>query len=685
MIRKLLIANRGEIACRIVRTCRKLGIRTVAVFSEADRGALHVRMADEAVAIGPPAPAESYLAIPKLLDAARRSGADAIHPGYGFLAESAAFARAVRDAGLVFVGPSPEAMEKLGAKDRAKALAEAAGVPVVPGYRGADQNDARLLAEARRIGFPLLLKAVAGGGGRGMRRVDRLEDFESALAACRREAAAAFGDDRLLLERLVERPRHVEVQVVADRAGRVVHLFERECTLQRRHQKLLEEAPAPGLPETLRRALGEAAVRLARAAGYENAGTIEFLVDPEGRFYFIEANTRLQVEHPVTEEITGFDLVEWQLRIAEGRPLPVGAEDVAVRGHAIEVRLYAEDPAKGFLPSSGRLARLVLPFGAEGVRIETGVAEGDVVGTFYDPMIAKVIARGHDRESALARLREALAVTEVEGPVTNLAFLARLLREPAIREAAIDTEWLDREGPRLAAAVDEPEPIELVAAAFLCARAERARAEAAAGPWKTSPWIGLEGFRPGRPPSRSVHLEVDGRARVVRLDGPPHALEAFVDGERLGEFAVAIEDDRIAVESGGRRFRLHALVFPERVILAREGRRVVLRRPQPWAPGSEEIGGEGLIASPMPGRIVRLPVEPGARVVKGQLLAVLEAMKMEHRLTAPRDGRVAAVHVAEGEQVEEGTILLDLAPPDGPESLGERPARAPIERSEAQG
>ncbi|MCS6779104.1 MAG: ATP-grasp domain-containing protein [Geminicoccaceae bacterium] len=664
MITKLLIANRGEIACRIARTCRRLGIRTVAVFSEADRGARHVRMADEAVAIGPAPSSESYLAIGRLLDAARRSGADAIHPGYGFLAERADFARAVREAGLVFVGPPPEAMERLGAKDTAKAVAETAGVPTVPGYRGADQSDERLHAEARRIGFPLLIKACAGGGGRGMRRVDVLEAFAEALHACRREAAAAFGDDRVLLERLIERPRHLEVQIAADRAGRVVHLFERDCTLQRRHQKIVEEAPAPGLGEEVRRALAEAAVRLAASAGYENAGTVEFLLDSDGRFYFIEMNTRLQVEHPVTEAITDIDLVAWQIRIAEGRPLPRSQQEIRARGHAIEVRLYAEDPARGFLPSTGELARLVLPREEEGVRIETGVDEGDTVSPFYDPMIAKLVVHAEDRATALARLERALDATAVVGPATNLALLRTVAREPAFWDGALDTSWLDRELARLVSAEDAPESLDLVAAAFLFARADREHDRATAGAWRTSPWVVLEGFRLAGPPVRTVRLEIAGRERALRLEGPLAAPEAFLDEVRLGAYRLADDGDCLTIEQEGHLVRLHATVLPDRVVLARDGRRVIVRRAT--LAGSEEgrSDGQELVTAPMPGKIVRLVANPGDRVVRGQLLASLEAMKMEHRVLAPRDGRVAAVHVAEGEQVEEGTILLDLVEPD---------------------
>ncbi|MGD9511899.1 MAG: acetyl/propionyl/methylcrotonyl-CoA carboxylase subunit alpha, partial [Geminicoccaceae bacterium] len=532
MLASLLIANRGEIACRIVKTCRRLGIRTVAVYSDADRDARHVRLADEAVRLGPAPAAESYLLADRVLAAARRTGAEAVHPGYGFLSESAAFARAVREAGLVFVGPPPEAMERLGGKDSAKALLAPAGVPLVPGYHGADQADPRLRDEADGIGFPLLIKAVAGGGGKGMRRVDDPAEFLDLLAACRREAKAAFGEDRVLLERLIERPRHVELQVFADRHGNAVHLFERDCTLQRRHQKIIEEAPAPNLTPELRAALGKAATGAALAAGYENAGTVEFLLDQEGGFYFIEMNTRLQVEHPVTEAVTGLDLVEWQLRIASGEPLPLRQEEIACRGHAFEARLYAEDPAKGFLPSIGRLRTLRLPVGLDGVRVDTGVEEGDQVTPFYDPMIAKIIAYGADRAAALERLAAALDVTQVEGVTTNLGFLRAACASPVFREMRLDTGWLDREGTTALLADEPADPPTLLLAALATVALSVVRPPPRPVPgtdW-TSPWHRLDAWRLNQPPRGLVRLLAGRDLHVVSVEGTPERYAA-----RLGE------------------------------------------------------------------------------------------------------------------------------------------------------
>src|SRR5690554_1763226 len=456
MFTKILIANRGEIACRVIRTARRLGIRTVAVFSEADADAQHVRLADEAYPIGGPRPADSYLRGEAIIEVARRSGAQAIHPGYGFLSENAGFADAAEAAGLVFIGPNGASMRKMGSKAGAKDLMQAAGVPVVPGYTGDDQSPGVLAREAERIGFPLMIKAAHGGGGKGMRIVRSADDFLANLESCQREAANAFGRDRVLLERYIESPRHIEIQVFGDGHGSVIHLGERECSAQRRYQKVLEESPSQFLTPELRARMGEAAVLAARAIDYVNAGTVEFIVAPTGEFWFMEINTRLQVEHPVTEMVTGLDLVEWQLRVAAGEPLPLAQEGIVQDGHAIEVRLYAEDPEAGFLPGSGRLERLRLPEASEHVRIDSGVVEGDTVTIFYDPMIAKLIVHDRDRPAALARLRDALAACVVEGPKSNVAFLERLVRHPAVVDASIDTGWLDRNPDELLPAPEPP-------------------------------------------------------------------------------------------------------------------------------------------------------------------------------------------------------------------------------------
>jgi 3-methylcrotonyl-CoA carboxylase alpha subunit len=661
MFESLLIANRGEIACRITATCRRLGVRTVAVYSDADRDARHVRLADEAVRLGPPPAAESYLLVDRVLEAARRTGARAVHPGYGFLSESSAFARAVREAGLIFVGPPPEAMERLGGKDSAKALLAPAGVPLVPGYHGADQDDRLLKDQAERIGYPLLIKATAGGGGKGMRRVDRAADFAEALASCRREAKASFGDDRVLVERLIERPRHVEVQVFADRHGGAVHLFERDCTLQRRHQKIIEEAPAPLLPAETRAAIGKAATDAALAAGYENAGTVEFLIDQEGRFYFIEMNTRLQVEHPVTEAITGQDLVEWQLRIADGQPLPLRQEAIPCRGHAFEARLYAEDPAKGFLPSIGRLRTLRLPVGLDGVRVDTGVEEGDAVTPFYDPMIAKIIAFGPDRMAALDRLAEALDATRVEGVTTNLAFLRAAAASPAFRALEIDTGWLDREGTEALAAEPPTTTETLLLAALATVALSLAR------PWPrpvpgtdwTSPWHRLDAWRLNQAPRGLVRLLVGQEVHVITVEGTGERFTARL-GEAVLEARCGIEGERVWVETDGHRRSFPAAIVGHTLTFTLDDRRrsFILEDGRFAARGEEED--QGLFTAPMPGKVTKLLVGPGDRVEKGQALAVLEAMKMESRFEAPCDGVVAAVHVREGDQVEEGTVLLDL-------------------------
>jgi len=674
VFRRLLVANRGEIACRVIRTCRRLGIETVAVFSEADRGALHVEMADLAVEIGPAPVRESYLRIGRILEAARRTGAEAIHPGYGLLSENPAFARAVRDAGLVFVGPPPEAMELLGDKARAKKLAAEVGVPVVPGETESSDDLAQLAARARRMGVPLLVKAAAGGGGRGMRRVADPAEIEAALESAKREAEAAFGDGRLLLERWIERPRHVEVQVFGDAEGRIVHLFTRDCTVQRRHQKILEEAPAPFLPAETRAGLHEAAVRLARAAGYVNAGTVEFLVEPDGRFWFIEANTRLQVEHPVTEAVTGLDLVEWQIRIAAGEPLPQRQEDIAASGHAIEVRLCAEDPARGFLPSTGRMGCFDLP---EEVRVDAGVRAGDVMTPHYDSLMAKLIAHGADRGEARARLLEALRRTRISGIATNRQLLARILRDPAFITLSLDTRWLDLELERLA------RPVEVEAllpdAVFATIAHRLATPEAPSWCEANSPWNLRDGFRAGLPARQDVVVEVNGRLRAITaLRDVPGGAWRIVAGAREMAAAVRKAGGEVVLleEPEGAVRRILAWVDGEGVEVDVDGERLALRLAASHEPVGEESAHERLITAPLPGRVVAVPVAPGQQVARGETVVVIEAMKMEQRLTAPHDGTVAAVHVRAGEQVQEGAVLVELeasqategaAPPAGEE------------------
>ena len=619
MIGSLLIANRGEIARRIIRTARRLGVRTVAVYSEADAGAPHVAEADEAVLIGPPPVRESYLKADAILAAARRSGADAIHPGYGFLSENADFAEAVAAAGIVWVGPPPAAIRAMGLKDAAKRLMAAAGVPTTPGYLGDDQSAAVLAREAAAIGWPVLIKAVAGGGGKGMRRVDRAEDFAGALEAARREAASAFGDDRVLLERYVTRPRHIEVQVFGDTLGQVVHLFERDCSIQRRHQKVVEEAPAPGMDAATRQALCAAAVRAAKAVDYVGAGTIEFIADAsEGlrsdRIWFMEMNTRLQVEHPVTEAITGQDLVEWQLRVASDEPLPLSQGEIEMRGHAIEARLYAEDPARGFLPSTGALTDFFIP--EIGVRVDSGVEKGGEIGPFYDPMIAKLIVCEETREDAASQLAVVCGGVEAWPVKTNAGFLARLLSDPDFQAGHIDTGFLEA---RLDALTTKPPPSD-----FLASEAASAFAAADDGTaWAAAP---LAGFRLSAQPAPAL-LQCDDQLIEAAIDPAIEPAWSVRDGQ---------------------------------VVLFEAGEAYAFSRPK--AAGAEAgAAGDGRIAAPMPGRITSLAVAAGDAVTKGQTLATLEAMKMEHALVAPFDGTVDKVACAVGQQVTEGQILLSLA------------------------
>ena len=638
MFSKILIANRGEIACRVIDTCRRLGVATVAVHSDVDRDARHVAMADEAVSLGGAAPAESYLRGDAIVDAARATGAEAIHPGYGFLSENPDFVEAVEAAGLAFVGPSAEAIRAMGLKDAAKAAMEAAGVPVVPGYRGDDQSDATLARAAEDVGYPVLVKAVAGGGGKGMRLVERAADFAEALASARAEARAAFGNDRVLIERFVASPRHVEVQVFGD-GTRAVHLFERDCSLQRRHQKVIEEAPAPGMTEEVRAAMGAAAVRAAEAIGYAGAGTVEFIADggrglrPDG-FWFMEMNTRLQVEHPVTEAITGVDLVEWQLRVASGEPLWMAQEDLSIRGHAFEARLYAEDAANGFLPATGRLTHLAFPPGA---RAETGVRAGDAIGPHYDPMIAKIVTHGPTRGAALGALQSALAGTEVAGTVTNLAFLRRLAGHEGFAAGEVDTGLIARAGDALTAAPVAPPEV-------------RAMAAVAA----LDPGGPFEGFHLWTPLAREVRMIHRGEEIAARVTVRGPGRYEVAQGAATQE--IARDGDLWRVDGRARRAGLHR--EPGRITLF-AGDAHVFELPDPLDRGGAS-GTAGAIEAPMPGLVKAVLVAPGDPVAEGDRLAVMEAMKMEHTLRAPRDGVVAEVLAAPGAQVEAGAALIRL-------------------------
>jgi len=666
MFTKILIANRGEIACRVIKTARRMGIATVAVYSDADAGARHVRLADEAVHIGPSPARESYLVGEKILAAARATGAQAVHPGYGFLSENEAFAEACAREGIVFIGPPASAIRAMGSKSAAKKLMERAGVPLTPGYHGDEQDPALLAKEAARIGYPVLIKATAGGGGKGMRRVDAAAEFAAALASCQREAKNAFGDDRVLVEQYVLQPRHIEIQVFADSLGSCVYLFERDCSVQRRHQKVLEEAPAPGMTAERRAAMGQAAVEAAKTVGYVGAGTVEFIAHPDGRFYFMEMNTRLQVEHPVTEMITGLDLVEWQLRVAAGEPLPLQQNELSISGHALEARVYAEDPDRGFLPSTGKLVHLVAPKEGEGVRVDTGVEQGDSITPFYDPMIAKLIVHGADRPEALAKMKAALAAYRIVGVANNVEFLGRLIATPSFANAELDTALIEREQARLAPPAGEPPDDAFLAAAF--AEAERAAhgarsGSATRGPEAHSPWRRLDawrlngqawwrmGFRAG-----DAGIEIDAAAA-----GDAGRWEFLSEGRRLRAAGRWTPDGEVVATIGGRR--IVAAVMPQgdkrHVFLG--GRSIVLAYADPLgvAGAEHEEEGTGLL-SPMPGKVIALLAKPGVAVEKGAPLLVLEAMKMEHTISAPHAGTVKSFRFAAGDQVEEGVALVEF-------------------------
>jgi 3-methylcrotonyl-CoA carboxylase alpha subunit len=674
----LLIANRGEIACRIIRTARRLGVRTVAVYSDADAGALHVREADQAIAIGGAAARESYLRGDRILAAAKRSGARAIHPGYGFLSENAEFAEACAAAGLCFVGPPAEAIRVMGQKDAAKRRMEEAGVPVVPGVHQSGLEAADLIEAAGEIGFPLLVKAVAGGGGKGMRRVDAAADLEAALASASREAEAAFGDGRVLIERCLETPRHIEVQVFADRQGSVEHLFERDCSLQRRHQKVVEEAPAPGLSQSLRDRMGDAAVRAARAIGYEGAGTIEFIVDvsnglADAPFYFMEMNTRLQVEHPVTEMVTGQDLVEWQLRVAAGEPLPRSQSELHLSGHAIEMRVYAEDPARGYLPQTGRLLRHRPPVGVgvgdgtgmgvrmgkdEGVRVDAGVAEGDAITHHYDPMISKLIVHGVDRDEALARLRQALDDYEIAGVITNQPLLRAICDHPAFVRADLDTGFLERHARELIEVDVEPpaDGVALACAAMLAERERRAIPQPGADPH--SPWAVPDAFRLNEDGFDVLRLLHAGDPLDVRAHFTAGAITLEWGAHATVLHDVRTEGDRVSAVLDGARQRAAFVLEEGAIHLLQRGRCLRVDHAPLFDEIDEDAALGGVVRAPMPGRVTAVLVADGDRVRKGQALIRLEAMKMEHTLCAALAGRVTGLCAEVDQQVEAGATLV---------------------------
>ena len=672
MFTKILIANRGEIACRVAATCAKLGIRTVAVFSDADASAKHVLACDEAVHIGAASPKESYLRGDRIIAAALATGAQAVHPGYGFLSENDAFAQACADAGLVFIGPPPSALKAMGLKAEAKQLMEQAGVPLVPGYHGADQDPALLKREADRIGYPVLIKASAGGGGKGMRAVNSNAEFDAALASCQREASSSFGDDAVLVERYVTRPRHIEIQVFGDTQGDVVYLFERDCSVQRRHQKVLEEAPAPGLAEAQRREMGEAAVAASKAVGYVGAGTVEFIVEPQAdgslRFYFMEMNTRLQVEHPVTEAITGLDLVEWQLRVASGEPLPLKQHELRMHGHAIEARICAENPDAQFLPATGTLEVFRTPVAAcferapgasagtpnAPVRFDAGVREGDAVLPYYDSMIAKLIVWGADREQALARMDAALGQTHIVGLHTNVAFLRRVVRSRSFAQADLDTALIERE--RAVLFDTAPLPIEVAAAGVVAHTLARERATETSDPWSRR-----DGWRLFGAALRRFDLELGAVHHVARLERTHDGAMLLVLGEQRWPLVITARGaDSFDVTLAGQRRALTVYAVGERFsIFSTEGS-VTLRQIDPIAHAADGASEGGRLTAPMPGKLISFLAQPGQVVKQGQALAVMEAMKMEHTITSPRDGTVAELLYAVGDQVSEGGELLTL-------------------------
>ncbi len=665
MFAKVLIANRGEIAVRIMRSCARLGVRTVAVYSEADRGARHVRAADEAIHIGPAESRESYLSIERILNAAHFAGVDAIHPGYGFLAENAGFARACHDAGIVFIGPAPETIDAMGSKSEAKRLMESAGVPTVPGYHGSNQADVLLEQEACRIGFPVLIKPSAGGGGKGMRIVRRQEDFAAALAGARREAASAFGDERMLIEKYLHHPRHIEFQVFGDQHGNVIHLFERECSIQRRYQKIIEETPSPFLDSELAARMGEAAVAAGRAVDYVNAGTVEFIVGEDRQFYFMEMNTRLQVEHPVTEMTTGLDLVEWQLRIAQGEPLPLSQTRVARTGHAIEARIYAEDPRRNFLPATGSVRHFARPASGAGLRLDSAVSTGDVVSIHYDPMIAKLIVHAPDRPRAIAELRRALARTEVFGLRSNIDLLLRIAADENFRAGHADTGYIDRHLTELMETRQQVSEIALLGAACACLeRRSPDTARVPEGRTHRSPWSLEDGWQAnGRTCYRLAFTDAAAARHVIPVSGTLPEFTAEVAGRQV-QVRAYIRGRRLVMECDGQTYVLRVMQHGEDLLVTFPGidgpERARFKRTPLYPVAEGDLADDAHPGSPMPGRIVALHVKAGDTVEQGQALLVLEGMKMEYTLQARASGTVSALRCSIGDMVEAEVPLVDI-------------------------
>lgn len=650
MFSKILIANRGEIAVRIMSTARTLGIRTVAVYSDADRDALHTRTADEAVHIGPPAPAASYLVIEKIIDAAKQTGAEAIHPGYGFLSENADFAEACEKAGIVFIGPGVNAIRTMGSKSLSKDLMVRAKVPVAPGYQGEDQSLETFKAEARRIGYPVLLKASAGGGGKGMRLVEKASDLEASLESAKREAKSAFGDERFLIEKFITSPRHVEVQIFGDTHGSVVHLFERDCTVQRRHQKVIEEAPAPNLPDNVRSALHKAAIEAAKTVDYVGAGTVEFLYDQSSNeVYFMEMNTRLQVEHPVTEEVTGIDLVAWQLGVAAGEPLPLKQDEIACHGHAFEARLYAENPEAGFLPSTGMIEFFSTPAGLDDVRLDLGVEEGGEVTSHYDPMIGKLITYGEDRAAALGRLKALLVETRIAGPDTNTRFLHAIASHAQFENGEFDTGFIEANEKDLFRSSGK----EVVAQAAALLWIAHFRAETA----DDDPWSSIQGFRTNAPRVHRLEIDIDGERQILLLEISRSEMTISVGDARTPVSNIAAEDHQIRFDMDGQSHVATVFASMDAVFVWLGADKFTL---PVWRMDFTSDGAGGSLAAPMPGVVTALPLAAGCKAKKGEILIVMEAMKMEHPIEAPSDGTLVAHRFQVGDQLQQGDILVDF-------------------------